>query len=161
MNAIKTYPIQTVTFSEQSIDGQGKTSLGQPATVAAVWARRNGKKGGILSWDMSPKNLGDGQYRLEENRPSDQGVSTGTPKTYRISFSEKRDDLTNGSQLGRPVDVASVQENGVISWSISPQRLNEGVFFVLENERQQQQGKGDALDQITTTGQQQHTGLAR
>lgn len=163
MSAIKTYPTHNVTFEAKTIDDQGRTKLGQPIDVAAVWARRNGKKGGLLSWNMSPRNLGEGQYRLQANTYNNQATQSDMPKTHRISFAEKRDDLSNGSQLGRPVNVAKVEDNGVINWAIEPGRLNEGVFFVLENERQNQHGKdkGDALDQITAQGQQRQSALAR
>ena len=160
MSNNKTYPTHAITFSEKNIDHQGNLTMGQPLNAGAVWARKNGKQGGILNWNIKPASLGEGQYRLEENLSSDQ---VSTPKTHRISFAEKRDDLQNGSQLGRPVDVASVQESGVINWMISPQRLNDGVFFVLENERQNQKSEksGDAFSQVEASGKEQSNGQAR
>lgn len=160
MSNNKTYPTHAITFSEKNVDHQNKTTMGQPLNVGAVWARKNGKQGGILNWNISPSILGEGQYRLEANRFNQQPT---TPKEYRISFAEKRDDLIKGSQLGRPVDVATVQESGVINWSISPERLNDGVFFVLENERQNQRSEksADAFSRIEASGKEQGNGLSR
>ncbi|VAW44564.1 hypothetical protein MNBD_GAMMA03-674 [hydrothermal vent metagenome] len=160
MNNKKTYPTHAITFSEKNVDHQNKMTMGQPLNVGAVWARKNGKQGGMLNWNISPAMLGDGEYRLVANRFNEQ---SNIPKTYRISFSEKRDDLANGSQLGRPVDVATVQESGIVNWTISPQRLNNGVFFVLENERKNQRSdkSADAISQIETSDKEQSNGLMR
>jgi len=162
MSNVKQYPSHRLTFSEQRVDGQGQVSYGAPMTVGAVWDRKHGKQGGILKPDIPFDLLGEGQYRLEENRP--QGVSPALheAKTHRISFSAKQAAATGtGSQLGRPVDVATVQENGNINWSLSPNRLNDGVLFVLENERQNQQGQPDKLDKVTEQNPQKQQGVAR
>ena len=145
MSTVKNYPTHRLTFSEKRIDSQGHASFGSPMSVGAVWARKHGKQGGILSPDVPFKMLGEGQYRLQENRPQDLSPALREPKAYRISFSAKKDvALGSGSQLTRPIDVATVQENGNINWSLSPERLSEGVLFVLENERQGQQGQAES-----------------
>ena len=164
MTVTKSYHTHKVTFAANSTDDQGHSKLGPPVDVGSVWARRGDKKGGILSWDISPGTLGDGQFRLKKNRVGNREPINETPMAHMISFSEKRNELNNGSKLGRPVTVANVQENGVINWSISPARLKEGVFFVLENERQHQQykAKGDKLDQLTHhVTRQPQNGLTR
>ncbi len=78
-----------------------------------------------------------------------------TYPTHRISFSEKQVDDRGQEKLGQPVEVAAVwprkngKHGGIIEWKIAPERLQGGVFFMLENERQQNrnQSKRDGFDQ--------------
>ena len=75
--------------------------------------------------------------------------------THRISFSEKKWDDRGNEKLGTPVEVATVwprkngKQGGIIQWHIAPERLNNGVYFMLENERQQNrsQHQPDGFDQ--------------
>lgn len=131
-NTTKKRPTHQLTFAERKVDRQGNVTMGKAFNVGAVWERNNGKQGGILSWDMSPATLGEGQYRLQ----STDRNATGN-QSYNISFAEKARGANQKSTSGlsRPVEVASVDKHGVIDWSISPERLNEGAYFVLENQR--------------------------
>lgn len=78
-----------------------------------------------------------------------------TYPTHRISFSEKLVDGQGNDKLGQPVEVAAVwprkngKHGGIIEWKIAPEKLQGGVFFMLENERQQKrdQSKRDGFDQ--------------
>lgn len=38
-------------------DEHGKDVLGRPKEIGAVWARKNGKAGGVLSFDIIPIEL--------------------------------------------------------------------------------------------------------
>ena len=79
-----------------------------------------------------------------------------TYPTHRISFSEKKLDHRGHDKLGPPVEVATVwprkngKEGGIIQWNISPEKLNDGVYFMLDNERQHKrtQNDRDAFDQV-------------
>ena len=76
--------------------------------------------------------------------------------THRLSFSEKHVDDQGREKLGAPVEVATAwpRKNGkqgsIIDWHIKPEKLGDGAFFLLENERQQHQDqhqdRGDAFD---------------
>lgn len=51
-------PIYRVSFARiTGQDGNGKDVLGCPREIGAVWPRRNGKSGGILSLDIIPIEL--------------------------------------------------------------------------------------------------------
>ena len=76
--------------------------------------------------------------------------------THRISFSEKQSDDRGNERLGAPTEVATVwprkngKQGGIIQWHISPEKLgNNGVYFMLDNERQQSQAneRRDGFDQ--------------
>lgn len=79
-----------------------------------------------------------------------------TYPTHRISFSEKIIDQDGKDKVGKPVEVAAVwprkdgKQGGIIQWNISPEKLGDGVYFHLENERQQNRGasKPDRFDQV-------------
>ncbi len=80
--------------------------------------------------------------------------------THRISFSEKQDDGRGRDKLGAPVEVATVwprkhgKQGGIIQWNIAPEKLNNGVFFMLENERQHERGnnkQGNGQDGFAQT----------
>lgn len=90
--------------------------------------------------------------------------------TARISFSEKQLDEQGREKLGRPVEVATIwprengKQGGIIQWHISPKNLGEGVYFHLENERQNRQSRNqekDAFDRADETPQGRDTGLSR
>ena len=56
----KTYdkPLYRVTFARiTGKDRQGNDVLARPKEIGAVWARRAGKKGGILALDLIPIEL--------------------------------------------------------------------------------------------------------
>ncbi|MFQ3244101.1 MAG: hypothetical protein ACI9SP_000726 [Arenicella sp.] len=118
-NINKNHPTHKVWFSDN------KTQIGDGVEVGVVWPRKGDKQGGILKWNLSPEILGNGVFRLIPNRP----VKALVAKACTISFSQK---LNETGKLGRAVQVASVDESGIIHWSISPEKLN-GVLFVLEN----------------------------
>ena len=42
-------------------DGNGNDQLGKPKEIGAIWPRRNGKAGGILSLDLIPVELAQRQ----------------------------------------------------------------------------------------------------
>ncbi len=51
-------PLYRVSFSRiAGQDEEGKDILGRPKEIGAVWPRRNGKAGGILSLDLIPIEL--------------------------------------------------------------------------------------------------------
>lgn len=76
--------------------------------------------------------------------------------THRISFSEVNPDARKGEQVGKPIDVATIwprkegKNGGIIEWHIHPSKLGEGVYFHLENERQQttEAHQSDGFDRI-------------
>lgn len=65
-----------------------------------------------------------------------------TYPTHRISFSEKQIDERGREKLGQPVEVAAVwprkhgKQGGIIEWKIAPEKLGNGAYFMLDNERQ-------------------------
>ena len=139
-NSEKTLPTHRLVFSAQRTDQQGVVHQSPPTQVGAVWARKNGKQGGILEWDISAQTLGEGEYHLRENRQPGQAFDASVPpKSYRIAYSEKQAGQPGAPKVGRPVEVAGVNESGKVAWGIGPERLNNGVFFVLENDRAQTQ----------------------
>lgn len=68
-----------------------------------------------------------------------------TYPTHRIHFGEKTTDQYGKEKIGKPVEVATVwprkdgKQGGIIQWNISPEKLGDGVYFQLENERQKTQ----------------------
>jgi hypothetical protein len=42
-------------------DGHGNDQLGKPKEIGAIWPRKNGKAGGILSLDLIPVELAQRQ----------------------------------------------------------------------------------------------------
>jgi len=141
----KTYPTHRISFAEQKTDAEGRTFLGNPVEVAAVWPRQNGKQGGLLRWHISPQNLKDGAYFVLDTQRQQSRSEENVP-THRISFAEQQMDTvdTEGrGRLGSPVNVATVwprkngKEGGLLEWHISPQSLKEGAFFMLDNQREQ------------------------
>ncbi len=82
-----------------------------------------------------------------------------TYPTHRISFSEKRVDEQGREKLGAPVEVATVwprkgdKQGGIIQWNISPEKLDDGVYFMLNNERLHNRDQNkDAFDQSGSRG---------
>lgn len=76
-----------------------------------------------------------------------------TYPTHRISFGEKTIDQDGKDKVGKPVEVATVwprkdgKQGGIVQWNISPEKLGDGVYFHLENERQQKR-EPDRFDQV-------------
>ena len=92
---------------------------------------------------------------------------TKTYPTHKISFAEKQLDARGNEKLGRPIEVATAwprkndKKGSMIEWHISPKTLNEGAFFLLENERQNQRSnESDAFDQAGAS-QEPDKGLSR
>ena len=90
-----------------------------------------------------------------------------TYPTHKISFAEIKTDARGNEKLGRPVEIATAwprkndKKGSMIEWHISPKNLNEGAFFLLENERQNQRSnESDAFDQ-TDASPKRDTGLSR
>lgn len=88
--------------------------------------------------------------------------------THRISFSEKIQDENGQEKLGRPVEVGAVfgregKEGGIIRWNISPEKLGDGVYFQLENnrDRQQTQDAGKGFDQVDERAAEKSAELER
>lgn len=51
-------PLYRVTFARiTGQDRQGKDILSRPKEIGAVWPRKNGKQGGVLSLDLIPIEL--------------------------------------------------------------------------------------------------------
>jgi hypothetical protein len=67
------------------------------------------------------------------------------PPTHHITFSEKTVDERGREKLGKPIDVATIWERqgekqgGIFQWHIDPAKLGDGVYFQLENNREQGQ----------------------
>lgn len=91
-----------------------------------------------------------------------------TYPTHRISFAEKTSDEAGNEKVGKPVEVAVVwprkdgKQGGILEWNIKPEKLGDGVWFHLENDRQQTrvqaaQDQFDLVDQV----QEQTRGLER
>lgn len=164
-NEQKKYPTHRLVFSSQNVDPHGAVNQSPPMEVGAAWDRKGGKQGGTLSWAISAETLGQGEYHLRENRQPGQAFDANAPaKTYMISYSEKQAGQSGNSKLGRPVEVASVDESGKVNWLIEPERLNNGAFFVLENQRVQTQGAdkhADAFAKIDAKKQTRSNGLER
>lgn len=54
----KTYPTHRVSFCRiTGQDDHGNDVLGKAREIGAVWARKNGKQGGILDLDLIPNEL--------------------------------------------------------------------------------------------------------
>ena len=91
--------------------------------------------------------------------------------THRISFSELTTDERGKESLGRPVEVAAVfsregKEGGIIQWNIKPEKLGEGVYFQLENNREMnrdanQEEKRDGFDQADEQAESPSAEVAR
>ena len=75
MSNEKQPPTHRISFSEIQTDENGNKTVGRPVEVGVVWARDNGKHGGIIDWSISPKNLGEGVYYHLENERSQQRSS--------------------------------------------------------------------------------------
>lgn len=55
-------PLFRVTFSRiTGKDEQGNDILSRPKEIGAVWARKNGKTGGLVSLDLTPVELSQRQ----------------------------------------------------------------------------------------------------
>lgn len=55
-------PLFRVSFARNTgQDGQGNDTLGRFREIGAIWPRRNGKAGGILSFDIVPAELSSHQ----------------------------------------------------------------------------------------------------
>lgn len=50
-------PMFRVTFARIDKTADGTESVGRPKEIGAIWPRKNGKKGGILSLDLIPIEL--------------------------------------------------------------------------------------------------------
>ena len=50
-------PLFRVTFSRIETDETGKDIVMKPKEIGAVWPRKNGKQGGILTLDLIPIEL--------------------------------------------------------------------------------------------------------
>lgn len=78
-----------------------------------------------------------------------------TQPTHTISFSEKSVDQFGKEKLGKPTEVATVwprkegKQGGIIDWHIKPEKLKDGVYFHLENNREQARSERskDGFDQ--------------
>lgn len=89
--------------------------------------------------------------------------------THRISFSEKQLDGSGHEKLGQPVEVAVVwprkegKQGGIIEWHVSPEKLGNGVYFHLDNDRTQnrQAAEKDAFDQVDSAKTSRDQGLSR
>jgi len=54
----KERPLYRVTFSRiTGQDGEGNDQLSRPREIGAVWARKNGKAGGLMVLDLIPVEL--------------------------------------------------------------------------------------------------------
>lgn len=164
MSDEKNYPLHRIRFSEKSIDWQGNERLGKPVEVATIWPRKNGKQGGLLRWETEPKNLKDGVYFLLPNH-HDRGQSNAIDEfehkdhpSHRISFSQKSADWQGNGKLGKPIEVATVwprkngKQGGLVDWHLDPASLNDGAYFLLENNRER--GQSNAPDQFDRKDQQ-------
>lgn len=58
----KALPLAKITFAERQKDEFGTISLGREVEVAVIWSRKNGKRGGMVKWHLSPKSLKAGQF---------------------------------------------------------------------------------------------------
>ena len=71
-------PFYRVTFSRiTGQDDQGRDELARPKEIGAVWPRKNGKAGGVLSLDIIPVELAQrqGVIFLVPMDDADQGGS--------------------------------------------------------------------------------------
>jgi len=118
-NTNKNYPTHKVWFS----DNQAQPDSNNGIAAGVVWPRKN-KQGGLLKWNISPEILGDGAWRLLPARSTENSPLP----PYTISFSQS---LGKAGKLGRAVKVARSDEKGLIHWTISPEKLVEGVLFLL------------------------------
>ncbi len=90
-----------------------------------------------------------------------------TYPTHKISFAEKQIDARGNEKLGRPIEVATAwpRKNGkkgaTLEWHISPKTLNEGAFFLLENERQNQRSNEPDAFEKADVSPEQDKGLSR
>tara|TARA_B100001093_G_scaffold517259_1_gene598318 strand:+ start:651 stop:950 length:300 start_codon:yes stop_codon:yes gene_type:complete len=93
-----------------------------------------------------------------------------TYPSHKISFSQKQYDERGRERLGAPVEVATVwprkgdKQGGIIQWNISPEKLgNDGVYFMLDNERRQSRESSDrdAFDQAQTRANDRDIGNSR
>ncbi len=92
MSNNKTQPTHSLSFAEKKFDENGREKLGRPVEVATVWPRNNGKKGGMLQWHISPKNLGDGAYFLLENERDNQRKTNEKDAFTQTDTSHKERD---------------------------------------------------------------------
>lgn len=61
-NEIKYRPLYRVTFSRiTGQDRDGRDTLSRPKEIGAVWPRKNGKAGGVLTLDLIPVELAQRQ----------------------------------------------------------------------------------------------------
>ncbi|MCG8587993.1 MAG: hypothetical protein MJE66_01750 [Proteobacteria bacterium] len=66
----KTQPTHRVSFAAKR-DGQDE--LGRAVEIGAIWPRTDPEKeGGILRFDVEPKDLSDGVLFVRENRPREK-----------------------------------------------------------------------------------------
>lgn len=57
-NKPKERPLYRVTFSRiTGQDGEGRDILARPKEIGAVWSRKNGKAGALLTLDLIPVEL--------------------------------------------------------------------------------------------------------
>lgn len=94
-----------------------------------------------------------------------------TQPTGRISFAETKQDHHGQNKVGTPVQVATIwprkgdKQGGIVDWHIAPEKLGKGVYFHLDNERQQQQGQEqppkDAFAQVEDKKQDRDQGMGR
>jgi hypothetical protein len=55
----KTRPTHRISFCTRlGLDAEGVERLGPPREVGAVWPRRNGKQGGVIRFDHTPRESG-------------------------------------------------------------------------------------------------------
>ena len=61
-NETKDRPLYRVTFSRiTGQDRDGRDTLSRPKEIGAVWPRKNGKAGGVLTLDLIPVELAQRQ----------------------------------------------------------------------------------------------------
>lgn len=130
-NTNKTHPTHKVWFSDKHARPDSRNGI----AAGVVWPRKVDKQGGIYKWTVSPEILGEGAFRLLENRLSSPSPEGTANKTYTLSFAQKQGDAES---LGRAIKVASVDEDGLIDWLITPAKLGNGVLFVLEDKPEPQ-----------------------
>ena len=156
MSEEKTQPLFRLSFSEKQLDAKGREYLTAPEEVAVAWPRKDPeKKGGLLDWQRIPET--DGVYFFLPNQGQEmkrESSLSGKPQpSHTISFAQGRLMQDGSERLDRPKKVAEVvpraeKQGGIVHWQELPQFLGRGAFFVLENERTQEQSKSKR-DQFT------------
>lgn len=79
--------------------------------------------------------------------------------THRITFAQKRIDEKGRETLGRPVEIGAIwprndpeKSGGILRFNIIPKDIEQGVLFVLDNEREHQRTpehtRGDRYEKV-------------